>query len=519
MTTVNTLTHTVTALTDASTYQFKVIAKDAARNTSSASNVVIIKTLPVAPSNFQVNAIEYSNLIASNVFTGITLNWSSSVSVGVSYKLYYKRKESNTYNSVAIPFGNTSYFLTTAVCPMPMNYNLYIVAVKDNVESSKSNEIFFKTPPAIPTGLSASLIKETSLTLSWNLDAANQDKIIYWNVFKKKSTDATYLMVTPINILTNTCNITGLEQNSEYSFKVIATDMFGNSSETLSQQIITKKYCLPSASAVVGVPSNNASSGSFISYVLLGSDGFNKSSTYNGVFWNDYTNDSANIQSGNVNILKVTVNATDQNLNAAVVAYIDYNNDGNFTAVEKITFGNLSKKQNSINVPVTFVSDPFVINQATLNVPLRLRIIYQRNENSIEIDPCSFKGVGEVEEYTVTIISGFQRSVNNENNNELQVTTLANLNEKNLRILDSNEQSVNTFDEIILFPNPVTNDVLNISGIEDNLPYRIINILGQDVVTGKIINGTINVANLPQSTYSLEILNKDQRIVKHFIKQ
>ena len=70
-----------------------------------------------------------------------------------------------------------------------------------------------------------------------------------------------------------------------------------------------------------------------------------------------------------------------------------------------------------------------------------------------------------------------------------------------------------------LYPNPVLGDIMNITAVNNNTPYRIINMLGQEVGTGKVENGTISVAKLNQGAYSIELVHKDQRIVKRFIKQ
>jgi Secretion system C-terminal sorting domain len=72
---------------------------------------------------------------------------------------------------------------------------------------------------------------------------------------------------------------------------------------------------------------------------------------------------------------------------------------------------------------------------------------------------------------------------------------------------------------LTIYPNPVSGDFMNITAIDNNTPYAIYNTLGQEVNTGKVNNGTINVANLSNGTYLLQLQVNDQRIVKRFIKQ
>ena len=71
---------------------------------------------------------------------------------------------------------------------------------------------------------------------------------------------------------------------------------------------------------------------------------------------------------------------------------------------------------------------------------------------------------------------------------------------------------------IKLYPNPVKGDVLNVSDSE-NVSYRIINSLGQQVAKGTIQNGVISVSGLTSNIYMLELEMEGQTIVKRFIKE
>ncbi len=72
---------------------------------------------------------------------------------------------------------------------------------------------------------------------------------------------------------------------------------------------------------------------------------------------------------------------------------------------------------------------------------------------------------------------------------------------------------------LTIYPNPVSGDFMNITAIDNNTPYAIYNVAGQEVSTGKVNNGTINVAKLSKGNYLLQVQVNDQRIVKQFIKQ
>ena len=70
-----------------------------------------------------------------------------------------------------------------------------------------------------------------------------------------------------------------------------------------------------------------------------------------------------------------------------------------------------------------------------------------------------------------------------------------------------------------LYPNPVKGDVLNISDFEGEASYRIFSAVGQDLGNGKVENNTINVGNLANGTYMIEVTTAKGTNMKRFIKQ
>ncbi|MFD1161272.1 immunoglobulin-like domain-containing protein [Hwangdonia seohaensis] len=88
-----------------------------------------------------------------------------------------------------------------------------------------------------------------------------------------------------------------------------------------------------------------------------------------------------------------------------------------------------------------------------------------------------------------------------------------NLNDK---LLDVNTNTLNTFK---LFPNPVKGDVLNIKLSKGtNLSYKIINMLGQVVNTGKTTK-EVKVNNLEAGVYYIEVNDGNTTMTKKFIKR
>lgn len=491
-------------------YRFRIRSIDSSNNQNDYGETLTIIPIgsPLSPSVLKIDTFAINSLNVTDPFLGIPLSWTASQSPGVSYRLFFKsRLRSATYQSIEIPAGNNSFLLPVSLCPLPMDYDLYLVSVRNNLTSSPSNIIYFKNPPTRFDDYNKTTIGTETYEFDW-YEKDKSEKIKYYEIYRKDP-DNKYYFLSKI-IVSNSRSpylkrfnyqVNGLDINSSYSIIIVATDMFGNSSETVNNinafSILNSNYCPPFLGAIAwDKTTNKVSEGSFISNVLIDDEVLQESNeNYSQVLWSDYNDFVTNVsKSSSSNILKVKVNAKDQNLNGAMVAYIDYNKNKVFEPTEKITFGSLSNKAMSINVPLTFISDPFIIPNKAIG-KTKMRIVYQRNNNSLDIDPCSFDGIGEVEDYIINFEG---------NNNKLTLTK------------ESLEAILRT---IILYPNPVNGEILNISGVENNLPYKIINMLGQVIATGKIENGTINIARLPNNAYSLEIFIDEVRTVKRFIKQ
>ena len=82
-----------------------------------------------------------------------------------------------------------------------------------------------------------------------------------------------------------------------------------------------------------------------------------------------------------------------------------------------------------------------------------------------------------------------------------------------------NEETLNSEEEFLMYPNPVKDGTLYIKTFSDkNVSYRVINMLGQTVVTGKTTT-EINVAKLEPGMYFLEINDGEDVMTRKFIKQ
>lgn len=213
---VTTTSYNVTGLTAVTTYNYYVLARDAAGNISAPGNNIIIIT-PDTQSPTTPSGLTSSNLTASSV----TLSWSAaSDNVSVTgYDIYQNGIKINL-----LPVAVTNYSvsgLTTATA-----YSFYVRALDAAGNTSgNSNTLNITTLdnilPSAPSGLTATSVASTSLTLNWtaatdNVAVAGYD--VYQNGVKINTSVVTTTIYT----------VTGLIANTTYQFYVNARDAAGN---------------------------------------------------------------------------------------------------------------------------------------------------------------------------------------------------------------------------------------------------------------------------------------------------
>jgi Pregnancy-associated plasma protein-A/Secretion system C-terminal sorting domain/GEVED domain len=295
-------------------------------------------------------------------------------------------------------------------------------------------------------------------------------------------------------------------------------------------------YCNPSQQP------NNYDAYSYIKQVTL----INTNSTGTGTTVNTYpvTNTVTNttytkvtnpntvtLYSSKDNFLKVKV-AANGDRNAFIYAYIDYNHNGSFEDTELISMGNISfkgdnKKSVKDNIPVTFISSAFTFSDYAYSGTTRMRIIYQRFKlprtgipmwTKNQIDKCKLmensdankKGYGNIQDFDVNLISTGGSVTPPVSKSEIEIKD---------QEFATQDQEVENFANLSIYPNPVSGDNMNITLIQDETPYTIYNYSGQEVKSGTVTSKTINVSNLSKGNYLLHLQINDQRIIKQFIKQ
>ncbi len=454
-------TYSVSGLSASTTYAFTVKAKDAAGNASVASNSVSVTTLAPAPDTTAPTAATLS--ASGTTFTSTNLSWSGATdNVGVTgYDVYqdgiFKASTASTTFSVTGLTSSTTYSFTVNAKDAAGNISVASNTVSVTTLTPDT------TAPTAPT-LSASGTTATSTTLSWT-GATDNVAVTGYNVYRGTTLIGTTTTAT-------TYAVSGLTASTAYTFYVQAKDAAGNisiASNTVSVTTLasTVTYCTASAT-------NTADER--IGKVTFGT--INNTSTGTAGYEN-FTAISTNAVPGTAYTITITPFWTSTVWTEGYAVWIDYNNNGLFTDAGELVF---SKATSTVTPATGTVTIP--VGTALGSKRMRVALKY----NAIPAS-CGSYTYGQVEDYTVNI------------------TSVA-------RGIETNQESLS----INLYPNPVQ-DILNISSVEENATYRVLNILGQEVAKGKIENGSISVSNINTGNYLLEVSSNGQTAIKRFIKK
>ncbi|WP_298544758.1 M14 family zinc carboxypeptidase [uncultured Aquimarina sp.] len=319
--------------------------------------------------------------------------------------------------------------------------------------------------PSVPANLSVSNITGTTADLSWS---ASTDDI---GVSEYEIYEGANLITT--SVAANT-TVSGLNPNSEYTFVVVAKDAAGNSSSASDSVTFTTTGVVITYCSSQG---NNVND-EYIDYVSIGGID-NATAAASG--YTDYTNLTGAVSYGQ-NTIVLSLNYTGTVYTEYWNVWIDYDQNGTFDNSEKIISESTRSEANQ--------SYDFTVPSSALAGATRMRVSLKYNATAT---PCETFTYGEVEDYTVNIGG----------------TTVSRAN---------TEISINPTEIFQLYPNPVTEGVLFVKGISDkDASITIYNYAGQKVINTKIGDGNIDVSNLSNGLYLLQVGNDAERKIKRFI--
>lgn len=411
-----------------------------------------------------------SNLTASNITqTSVNLSWTASTdNVGVTgYDVY---QGSNVIQTVT----GTTASVTGLTASTTYTFSIRARDAAGNVSPS-SNVVNVTTlappdtqAPTAPSNLTASNITQTSVNLSWTASTDNVGVTSY-DVYQGSSVIQT--------VTGTTASVTGLTANTAYTFSVKARDAAGNISPSSNIVNVTTlantlTYC---------TSRGNSTAAEWIQRVQLGS--INNNSGNNGGYA-DFTNFSTTLVKGTSNTIIITPGWAGTKYREAYRVWIDYNQDGDF----------LDSGEQVVNVNRTTstpISRSFTVPTTALNGPTRMRVSMKYNASPTS---CEIFSYGEVEDYTVIISN----------------TAMQNFGDPTGETAEP---------ELIVYPNPVNGDQLKVilSGAVAK-EIRIYNLQGM-LLSRQAFGASVNVADLQQGLYLIEVISENRTFIKRFVKQ
>ena len=498
----------VTELSASTFYSFFVIAKDAAGNSSSASNTANVTTLnppdteaPTAPTNLTANN--------TTPFT-IELSWNPSTdNVGVTgYDIYQNG------SFIANVFG--TIYNVTGLNPST-NYSFYVIA-RDAAgnSSTQSNtvnvttDVFVDTEaPTTPTGLNASNTTETTTDLNWN---ASNDNIgvTGYDVYQ----DGNFIA----NVTWTSYLAVGLTENTTYSFYVIAKDAAGNDS-TASNTINETTLAAPTCTDGIqnGDETGIDCGGTFCpvcptsdailnqGYFETGLDGWVEggndcsrtasSYSYEGSYsmrLRDATSTNSTMTLSNIDVTPYAFVEVDfyfyiNSMNNGEGLLFGYYNGSSWSTVSSYTIG--SGISNDIFYHATITLSPTQYSFAS-NSGFRFQSAASKKNEQVYVD-----------QITITGMSGV--AARNSGNS----------------LVETGGAVLSLNNDIKIYPNPIKNDLLQVEMLQEiSASFEIVNTFGQTILSGNSVDQPIDVSSLETGLYIIKFNSGKKIITKRFVK-
>ncbi|WP_052248391.1 fibronectin type III domain-containing protein [Chryseobacterium taiwanense] len=464
---------TISGLLPATLYEVEVAAVCNTINVGAYSHNEFTTTCDPTPPN-----VTFTNITS----TSAVVHWSP-LAASATYQLQWK-KVGDPPSAWIGPINLPNPPANTYTLPSPGNtltpYTQYEVQVRStcvssttpNPWSSLSRFTTERTCDIAPPGLTILELKPTSAKIQWDPyngpDATGQYILRYRKIGVPGWTN--------ITVSNNIHTLTGLLELTKYEMEVanICSGTPGNFTLPYYFTTPTVIYCQQAAVN---------SAGDYISKVTVTPNGKPQMENPSaGSTYTDYTAVTKAqielIQGSSNNQLTIDKVAT---ADAGVVAWIDFNRNGEFDINERILVSGpntAATATTTFNVPV----DAFVSNADYMYVIMRVALM----KGGLPVNCTNFDS-GEVEDYTVRITKKATSSLLNQT-------------------------------DILIYPNPVTT-VLNVKNISKRANYKIYSAAGQLISSGIILNNKVDVHALINGVYMIDIQDGSTSVQKKFIKE
>lgn len=366
--------------------------------------------------------------------------------------------------------------------------------------------------PTVPTNLSASAVTQTSFTLSWSASTDNVGVTSY-TVFQNGVSIGTSA--------TTSFNVTGLSAGTTYGFSVSASDAAGNTSANSATLNVTAAAAPTCTDGIqngdeTGVDCGGSScapcqSSSVLlheGYFETGLDGWTDGGAdcarYFGTRsfegnYSVYVRDNSGIASAMTSpVFNLTPYDTVEfkfyfyavSMENGEDFWVRYFNGSTWSTVATYAAGS------SFN-NLTFYSATVTLDRAQVNFPTNAQF-------RVQADASDNSDLIYVDQVTVTGISGgrFARQSSEP------------------LVVGYGRETGEGISAFLLYPNPVKEGFLNVIKPADvQANYRIVNLLGQTVKTGLVVDNRVDVSSLKAGVYLFELNDGEETQIERFVKQ
>jgi len=456
----------------ARTYNFRFTVRDNRAGGSGNNSDDAVITVNGTAGPFSVSSQNTATTVTGGTSQTVTWNVAGTTANGVNaanVDILWSTDGGNTWTTLlagtpndgtqAVTIPNTS--TTTGRIMVKGSNHIFFDVNNANITVNAGSGTSDTTAPTAPT-LAASGTTSTSTNLSWS-GATDNVGVTGYDVYQGASLIG--------STASTSYTVSSLSPSTTYSFTVRAKDAAGNASVSSNTVSVTTlagtavSYCSASANNTADERIGNVTFGS-INNTSTGTAGYE-----------NFTSVSTNVTRGSAYSLSITPVWTSTKYNEAYAVYIDYNRDGDFADSGELAWS----KTGSTTSPVT--GSITIPSTATVGTT-RMRVMMQYS--SVPTSSCGTYTYGQVEDYTLNIVSSGRGN-----------------------ILDTKDMIT----DIRVYPNP-EKDILNISNTT-NEDYKIFDMGGKLINSGKLERGAVNVSGLIKGAYMIQIGEVSKRFIKN----
>lgn len=464
---------TVEALSSvARTYNFRFTVRDNRAGGSGNNSDDAVITVNGTAGPFSVSSQNSATTYTGGSSQTVTWNVAGTTANGVNASnvdILWSADSGNTWTTllagtpndgsqaVTIPNSSTS----TGRIMVKGSNHIFFDVNNANITVNGGSATGDQVAPTAPT-LAASGTTSTSTNLSWS-GATDNVGVTGYDVYQGSA------MIGSTSSTSYT--VTGLTPSTTYSFNVRAKDAAGNASSSSNTVSVTTSagstvsYCSASATNTADERIGNVKFGT-INNTSTGTAGYE-----------NFTSISTNVTKGSSYTISVTPVWTSTKYNEAYAVYIDYNGDGDFTDSGELAWSRSASTTSPVTGTVTIPS-------TAASGSTRMRVMMQYN--AVPSSSCGSYTYGQVEDYTVNIVSSGRGDL---------------------------PGTKDLITDIKLYPNPAK-DILYISNTT-NEDYRIFDMGGKLINSGKLERGSVNVSGLIKGAYMIQIGETSRRFIKN----